>query len=164
MKTLILGMGNPILTDDGIGLILAERLRKRISGADVGANAMIGMDLLDQIIGYDRLFVVDAMTASGSSVGEMKVITETGSFGSLHLFSSHGLNIFDLMDLGRRCGCQVPELAAVYGIEIGKDTAFGTGLTPVLQECLEYLEEEIVRDMELRDESLIIRPAAQSPD
>jgi hydrogenase maturation protease len=154
MRTLILGMGNPILTDDGIGLVMAESLRSKLAGADVAANAMIGLELLDQVTGYDRIFIIDAMTSTGGSVGDMKIISEEGCFGSLHLFSSHGLNIFDLMKLGRECGLHIPELSAVYGIEIGDETAFGSDLTPALRERLDELEREILQDMIARESSL----------
>jgi hydrogenase maturation protease len=151
MKILVLGMGNPILTDDGVGLILAERLQKRIKGAEIAVNAMIGLGLLDQIIGYDKIFIIDAMTSSNGNIGEMRIISETNGYGSLHLFSSHGLNIFDLMELGKRCGYHVPDLAAVYGIEIGTEVAFGMRLTPTLHEHIDNLEEAIINDMLKRE-------------
>lgn len=155
MKILILGMGNPILTDDGIGLIMAERLKNKVQGADVAVNAMIGLNLLDDIIGYDKIFIIDAMTSSGGEIGDMKIITQTNGFGSLHLFSSHGLNIFDLMDLGITCGCHMPELTAVYGIEIGDEVAFGCDLTPTLSQRMESLEEEIISDMVSKEPTLV---------
>lgn len=163
MKILILGMGNPILSDDGIGLRLAERLQKKIRGADVQMNAMVGLNLLDQIIGYDRIFIIDAMTSPGGHIGEMRVITETNGLGSFHLFSSHGINIFDLMDLGKRCGYEVPELAAVYGIEIGNDVAFGKELSLCLQRCLNSLEDTIISDMLGREPSLETIPRRPLP-
>ncbi len=150
-KFLLLGMGNPILSDDGVGLVLAERLQKRIRGADVAANAMIGFDLLEQVIGYDKVFIIDAMSSPDGHIGDLKIITETGGLGSLHLFSSHGLNFFDLMELGKRCGCHVPGLIAVYGIEIGKGASFGMGLTTALNERMARLEEAIIRDMQARE-------------
>jgi len=149
-------MGNPILSDDGVGLVLAERLQKRISGAEAAANAMIGLGLLEQIIGYDKIFIIDAMTLPDGGIGELSVITETGGLGSLHLFSSHGLNIFDLMEIARRCGYHVPDLVAVYGIGIGNETAFGMGLTPALVACIDGLEETILQDMRKKEPLLLI--------
>ena len=146
-KILILGMGNPILSDDGVGLVMAERLRKRIKNAEVAANAMIGLGLLEQIIGYDKVFIIDALTSPDGNIGELKIISENNGCGSLHLFSSHGLNIFDLMELGKRCGYAVPDLVAVYGIDIGNESAFGMRLTPTLHKRMDGLERAIVKDM-----------------
>jgi hydrogenase maturation protease len=155
MKILVLGMGSPILSDDGVGLVLAERLRKRLKGVEVAANPMVGLGLLEQIIGYDKIFIIDATTSAGGKIGEMKIISETDGQGSLHLFSSHGLNIFDLLELGRRCDCPVPDLTAVYGIEIGNEVAFGTGLTPTLGSRIDDLEEAILRDIQNREPLLV---------
>jgi hydrogenase maturation protease len=147
MKILILGMGNPILTDDGVGLLLTERLQKRIVGADVATSPLIGFNLLDQILGYDRIFIIDAMTSRGGIIGDVKIISETNGYGCLHLFTSHGLNIFELMDLGRECGLDIPELAAVYGVEIGEEVAFGHELTPALQKHIDSIEQGILAHM-----------------
>ena len=147
MKTLILGMGNPILSDDGVGLLAAEKLRERVPGADVASSAMIGLSLFDLIIGYDTLFIIDAMTTRDGKLGELKKIGEDDRRGTLHLFSSHGMNIFDLMELGVRCGYDMPRLSAFYGIEIGDEVAFGETLSPALNEKLPVLVEEIIDDI-----------------
>lgn len=147
MKILILGMGNPILSDDGVGLLVAEKLWGRISGADVATSAMIGLSLFDLILGYDTVFIIDAMTTRNGEVGTLRKISERDRCGTLHLFSSHGLNIFDLMELGARCGFEMPRLAAVYGIEIGSELAFGEALSPVLNENLLAITEEIIADI-----------------
>jgi hydrogenase maturation protease len=163
MKILILGMGNPILSDDGVGLLMAERLKERVTGADVAVNPMVGLTLLDQILDYDRVFIIDAMTSSGGTIGDVMVISETGVHGSLHLFSSHGINIFGLMDFGRECGYGMPELAAVYGIEIGNEVAFGNELTPALQSRIDSIEQGIIADMVCREPSLSIATGISSP-
>ncbi|MGA9110002.1 MAG: hydrogenase maturation protease [Smithella sp.] len=147
MKTLILGMGNPILSDDGVGLLAAEKLLDRIPGTDVASSAMIGLSLFDLIIGYDTLFIIDAMTTRAGKLGELKKIGEDDRHGTLHLFSSHGLNIFELMELGVRCGYDMPRLSAVYGIEIGHEVAFGEALSPTLNEKLCAIVEEIIDDI-----------------
>ena len=147
MKTLILGMGNPILSNDGVGLSIAEKLRGKIPQADVALSTMIGLSLFDLIIGYDALFIVDAMTTRDSIIGKMEKISQHGREGTLHLFSSHGLNIFELMDLGVHCGFKMPRLAAVYGIEIGDEVAFGYTLSPALNKKLPVIIEEIIADI-----------------
>jgi hydrogenase maturation protease len=158
MKTLILGMGNPILSDDGVGLSAAEKLRDKIPGTDVASSAMIGLSLFDLIIGYDTLFIIDAMTTRDGKEGELKKIGEDDRHGTLHLFSSHGLNVFELMELGVRCGYDMPRLAAVYGIEIGDEVAFGETLSPVLNEKLPAIVEEIIADI------TVLLPAPSATD
>lgn len=147
MKTLILGMGNPILSDDAVGLALAELLRNKIRGADVAASAMIGLSLFDLIMGYDTVFIIDAMTTKEGKMGELKKIGADDRCGTLHLFTSHGLNVFELMELGVQCGFEMPRLAAVYGVEIGNEVAFDESLSPELCEKLPAIAAEITADM-----------------
>lgn len=145
MKALILGMGNPILSDDGVGLFVAGKLRGRIPRVDVITTAMVGLSVLDEIAGYDTLFLIDAVTTKGRCPGELKKL-EWGE-GSLHLFSSHGLNLPELVQLGQDLGYQMPTVAAIYGIEIGDELDFGERLSPELHEKTQSIVQEILADI-----------------
>jgi hydrogenase maturation protease len=140
-RILILGLGNPILTDDGIGLILTKNLEGKFPGADTTSIILAGLELLDILVGYDYVFLIDAATGTGGEPGELKEISD--GKGALHLFTSHGVNFFDLLILGRDMGLKMPEPAAVFGIEIGNATDFGTSLSPALKSALPSLEEAI---------------------
>jgi len=74
MKTLVVGLGNPILTDDGVGVKVAYEVEKAIAAAPV-ENAGVGdidvieacaggLRLMELMIGYDRLVLIDAFTAA----------------------------------------------------------------------------------------------------
>jgi hypothetical protein len=65
MKTLILGLGNPILRDDGVGLRVAQALRPMLAeahGVEVDENTWGGLRLMERLVGYDRVIVVHRMT------------------------------------------------------------------------------------------------------
>ena len=142
-RILILGLGNPILSDDGIGLLITKNLEGKIPGVDIASITLAGLELLDILVGYDQVFLIDAATGTGGEPGEVKEISD--GKGALHLFTSHGVNFFNLLKLGRDMGLKMPEPAAVFGIEIGNATDFGTALSPALQSALPYLEEEITK-------------------
>jgi hydrogenase maturation protease len=145
MKVLVLGMGNPILSDDGVGLLVAQALEGKIPGVDVVTTEIIGLGVLDILIGYDAVFVIDAATTKGKRIGDLYKLEE--GEGSLHLFSSHGVNFPELMQLGREFGYKMPEVAAIYGIEIGDEAFFGEKLSPELAERLDSIIEEIGADI-----------------
>ena len=140
-RILILGLGNPILSDDGVGLLLTEKLEGKFPGVDTASLTLAGMELLDILAGYDHVFLIDAATGTGGEPGELKEISN--GKGALHLFTSHGANFFDLLKVGRDMGLKMPEPTAVFGIEIGNATDFGTALSPALQSALPSLEEAI---------------------
>jgi hydrogenase maturation protease len=140
-RILILGLGNPILSDDGIGLLLTKNLDGKIPGVECASITLAGLELLDILVGYDHVFLIDAATGTGGEPGELKEL-EDGNC-ALHLFTSHGVNFFEILRLGRDAGLKMPEPAAVFGIEIGNATDFGTALTPPLLSALPYLETAI---------------------
>ncbi|HSR12882.1 MAG TPA: hydrogenase maturation protease [Thermodesulfobacteriota bacterium] len=146
-KTLILGMGNPILSDDAVGLLLARELHGKIGGTDTACSAMVGMDLLELLDGYETVFILDAMTTPGGSAGEWCRVSENDHAGTRHLFSSHGHNIFQLMELGRRCGLRMPRIGGVYGVEIGDEVAFGEDLSPELCSKFPAIADGIAGDI-----------------
>jgi len=64
MRILILGIGNPILTDDAVGILVARQLHG--IGIDVEELAVGGLSLLDYMVGYDKVIVVDAVKRTGA--------------------------------------------------------------------------------------------------
>src|SRR5208283_5326212 len=120
---------------------LTEKLEGKFSGVDTASLTLAGMELLDILAGYDHVFLIDSATGTGGEPGELKEISD--GKGALHLFTSHGANFFDLLKLGRDMGLKMPEPAAVFGIEIGNATDFGTVLSPALLLALPALETAI---------------------
>ena len=147
-RILILGMGNPILSDDGIGLLITKRLEGRIPGVDIASITLAGIELLDILAGYDHVFLIDAATGTGGEPGELTEISD--GKGALHLFTSHGVNFFEILRIGRDSGLKMPDPEAVFGIEIGNATDFGTSLSPALLSALPALEKEITSRIEQR--------------
>jgi hydrogenase maturation protease len=147
MKTLVLGIGNPILSDDGVGLSIARSLKEELEGVDVIAADVSGLNLLDLIQGYDELYVIDALISRGAALGTLRKLPE--GEGGCHFFSSHGLGFFEIMEFGKALGLKIPELSSVYGIEIGEEVAFGRGLSPALldrmAEICRIIREDINR-------------------
>lgn len=141
----IVGLGNPILSDDGVGHRAAAALGKMFSGARVATIPMIGMDLLDLISGHDTLCLVDAMTTGGVSVGTVTRLQEPGK--GLHVASSHGPDLHLVLSLGRSLGLPMPRTILIYGIEIGTEVPYGEALTPALQARLETAVKDIAADM-----------------
>jgi hydrogenase maturation protease len=145
MKNLVLGMGNPILSDDGVGLIVARAMENSIEGVDVITTELVGLHVMDMLVGYDKVFLIDAATTGGKPVGFLQKLD--GGTGSLHLFTSHGLNFPELLQLGKEMGYKMPEVAAIYGIEICDEAYFGEELSRELAEKLDSKIETIRDDI-----------------
>ena len=73
MKTLVLGLGNPILSDDGIGCHVAKFLKDRLKepGVDVMEASLAGLDFLDLLTAYDRAIIIDAIQTGEGTAGQI---------------------------------------------------------------------------------------------
>ncbi|MFC1927886.1 hydrogenase maturation protease, partial [Chloroflexota bacterium] len=67
MKALVLGIGNPILSDDGVGIKVAREVEKNLNDPQITVSeaSAAGLSLLDSILGYDRVIIVDAIQTKG---------------------------------------------------------------------------------------------------
>jgi len=62
MKTLILGVGNPILTDDSVGICVANEIEKfSLPNVEVIETSLAGISLLDYVVEYERLIIIDSI-------------------------------------------------------------------------------------------------------
>lgn len=149
MKTLILGMGNPILGDDGVGIHIVKALEKIFPDFDIITLPLIDLQLLEIIAGYDRLFIVDALAGNSNDIGTVKRVEREKA--TMHLFSSHGIHFIELYKLGIELNYRLPEIRCIYGIAIGRECSFGTSLSPEIMAKRESIIRRIVSDIKKTD-------------
>jgi hydrogenase maturation protease len=141
-RTLVLGMGNPILSDDGFGLVVAERLRALPlpSGVQVMQSEVAGLRLLELMRGFDKVIIVDALK-SGRTPGDI-VRLEGKDFRGGHRYgSAHSIGLATALELGGKLGYQMPAQVVAFAVEAEDVETFGERLSaPVAAAC-----EEVVR-------------------
>jgi len=131
MKTIVLGIGNPILQDDGVGLHVIAALRDQVHSPDVTIETAYtgGMNLLDVIREYEKVILVDAIKHKGSRNGEVKrfVLPEASS---LHSSNPHEVSLSEALLLARRLGEHpLPNEIIVIGIVVENTHDFGEQLS-----------------------------------
>lgn len=135
VKTLVLGLGNPILTDDGVGVYVARAVADQLSRADltVAEASVGGLRLLDRIAGYDRVILVDAVQTPHGTPGEVYRL-RPGDLPTLHSGSSHDLSLTGALALGRRLGFPIPDdqKVVIVAIEVEDVLTFGEQCTPAV--------------------------------
>lgn len=147
-STLVLGMGNPILSDDGVGLIVAQRLRAipMPGEVDVGESEVGGLRLLELMRGYGRVIIIDAIK-SDRAPGEI-VRYEGKDFSGGHRYgSAHSIHLGTVLELGLRLGYPMPDEVVVYAIEAIDIETFGEELSPPVAEAAERVLGMIVAEL-----------------
>jgi len=134
MKTLVVGLGNPILGDDGVGWKVAEDVMKRLpedTSVDVICLSVGGISLMEHLIGYDHAIIVDAF-ATDAPVGSISVLRldQLPNYSAFHTTSSHDTSLQNAMELGRTMGAHVPDDVMIVGIATRQVFDFSEDLSP----------------------------------
>ena len=151
MNTLILGVGNLILTDDGIGIKIAQRLREEKPDLEVietGEAAMAILDLI-AIAGCDKLIIIDSIKTGQGELGELYKFELEDLKPAKDFSSSHGLDIATAFQLGQRLGYSLPEYVSIYAVEIKDNTTFGEECTEGVVERIPFITRQIIEQEKL---------------
>ena len=155
LQTLVLGLGNPILTDDGVGIHVTRAVASRLAfhpdlaeGIRFAEASVGGLRLLEVLTGYDRVILVDAtQTPDGLpgdicqlSLGKSRAVgggdlqssLYRNCSGTLHAGSTHDLSLQGALEWGRQTGMALPDDGdiRIVAIETQDVLTFGESCTP----------------------------------
>jgi hydrogenase maturation protease len=147
MKTLVLGFGNPILTDDAVGIRVAQELE----GPDVtvAATSEAGLAILEEVTGYHRLIIIDSIKTGEGEPGELYKLTLEDLKPKSDFSSSHGLDIATAFKLGESLGYPLPGQVSIYAVEVKDNTTFGEALTPEIEKSIPLIVRQIIEEERL---------------
>jgi len=146
MKTLVLGLGNPILSDDAVGIRIAEGLKEETPAQDVIGTSEAGIALLDYADGYDKLVIIDSVMTEAGKPGELYKLELEDLKPGMNLSSSHGVDIATAFTLGEKLGYSVPKQVTVYAVEIADNTTLGEKCTQKVEERIPFIVRQIVKE------------------
>ncbi|KAA3609458.1 MAG: peptidase M52 [Planctomycetota bacterium] len=140
MKILILGLGNPLLGDDAVGLEVVRRLRERLPSDPeivLEENYNGGLELMECMEGFDRVVLIDAAVTGASP----------GTISSFPLHDcpirrgvySHGMDLATALAVGRAAGAHLPadRHLKILGIEAHDLYDFRLTLSPPVAAAVE---------------------------
>lgn len=147
MNTLVLGIGNVLLRDEGVGVHVVRALEEAElpNGVETLDGGTSGADLIDWIAGRDKVIVVDATSADGrpGTVYRLSVedlIRKTASLGSLHEFG-----FLETYLMARQLGC-APREVVIFGVEPA-DIEFGLELSASVRAQLPRVVELVLKEV-----------------
>ncbi len=144
-KKLVLGVGNDILMDDGIGPYVVEKMRKNnpINEVEYRTTTLGGLDIVDIINGRDQVLFVDAIKTKNGIPGTVYEYTPDDFKETLHLTNLHDISFLSAIELGKRLGFHIPKEITIFAVEIIEDQVFGDHFTPPLQKKLPQILDNI---------------------
>ena len=151
----VIGMGNTLMGDDGVGVKVAEALSRRDLGPDVAvvSGGTEGMALAHHFRESDRVLVVDAIATGDAPGSVFRFTPEDAGITSLRSHTSHGLSLPNIMLAARLQGAS-PDVV-VYAVQIGDITCGFDTLTPEVEAAVSDVADMVAEEaMRLAAESL----------
>jgi len=140
---LVIGLGNPILGDDGVGWIVAEQVQSQLiewqktgrplpQPVEIDLLSLGGLSLMERLVGYRRAIIIDALTTRSQPPGAVFCLEldQLPDYSTGHLSAAHDTSLQTALAVGRSLGVDLPEQIMVVGVEAELNYEFSEQLSP----------------------------------
>ncbi|MFB3896354.1 MAG: hydrogenase maturation protease [bacterium] len=155
MKTLVLGLGNDILCDDGVGIYIANGVEERLKSSnipnqeiEVKTAMLAGFNLLDLLVGYDRVILIDAIKTNQGKVGEIYRLTPDSFKTTPRLFSFHDIDFPTALELGKQLCMPMPSEITIFAIQVQDTETLSETCTPEVNAAIPKVIELVFNALE----------------
>jgi hydrogenase maturation protease len=161
---IVIGLGNPLLGDDGVGWRIVERAAQRYNAsphsypqADFECLSLGGLSLMERLVGYRKAIIVDSITTGKQPEGTLLSFSleDLPALASSYTRSSHDTTLPEAIQVGRMMGAPLPDFITILAVEARRVYEFSEELTPAVaaaipraeQMILDLLVEEAAHDL-----------------
>jgi len=158
-KTLIIGLGNPILTDDGVGVKVAQELEKIVDltkhpGLTITEASAGGLRLMEVMLGYDRVVLIDAFylkpdTTSPGKIHHLSLDDLRSVSPTQHSTSAHDTSLVTALDAAEQMGYSIPHEFSIYAVEVENILDFSETPTPAVAAAIPIVVDRILAELAL---------------
>ena len=152
-------MGNPILGDDKAGLLVAQKLKEKLSDNHPNINIIEysgnAMKLAEMMLGYDRVLIADCFKAETSSndrdiiILSYKKETESGEFNALE---PHDIDLFSALNLLRKFfPDEIPDEIKIFGIKCNSSFTFSEEISEKTAHLIDRVVNLILNEVEVKN-------------
>ncbi len=142
-SNVVLGLGNTMHGDDGIGIYVMEQLRDDILPfADVYVTEEMGLSLLDFLSGYQQAIIVDSVKTDTGTEGQVHCFG-LRDFAALPYCGCHQVGLPEMSLLAKKMGIPFPSSVYILGIEINDPYQVSNSLSPAMQQKLPELVQQV---------------------
>lgn len=156
MRTLIIGLGNPFLTDDGVGVLVAnqvqDQLREKFDNNVTIIEASVGgLRLMETMEGYDEVILIDAIIREkGNQPGKIQRMTLEDLqhiSPTQHSASAHDTSLITALKAGELMGLRLPKEIVIFAIEVENVMDFSEVPTPAVQKAIPLVTQAVLEEL-----------------
>ena len=142
--TLVIGLGNPILGDDGVGWHVAEDVHSRLENSAIAQHVVIerlsvgGLGLMERMIGYGRAIVIDAISTGDQLEGSLSYfpLSVLPDYSAGHTTSAHDTSLQNALKIAEEMDFNVPKEIWIVAIEARRTNVFSDVLSPPIEDAV----------------------------
>jgi len=142
-------MGNPILSDDGAGIKVVREVGKNLDDPQIiiSETSAGGLSLLDSIVGYDKVIIIDTIQTEKGKVGQIyRMKPEDFSFAK-HFSSPHQINLITALELGKMLNLGMPQEITILAVEAKDVSNFGERCTPEVERAIPEVVKMVLKEL-----------------
>lgn len=149
-QILILGLGNDILKDDGIGPRLAVELKTKITDPLITYEiaAVGGMELIEMIRDFHHVIIIDSIKTRDGIPGSVYNLTPSDFKETLHISNLHDISFLTALKMAKSLGIYITDKIDIIAIEIVEDMEFGLDYTPAIQQKIGKIKSQVFHMVE----------------
>jgi hydrogenase maturation protease len=134
-RTLVVGLGNPILGDDGVGWHVVDAVEQGIGirgDVSIERASLGGLALMELLLGFERAVIVDAAHTGRRAVGTVtsQSLADLPDPAAGYTSSAHDTSLATALETGRALGAVLPHDVEVVTVEIPPAFEFSESLSP----------------------------------
>jgi len=143
---LVIGLGSPIMTDDAIGLKVAETIESmRLDNVEVMQEAIGGLDIIPMIMGYRNVIIVDAIKTGACEPGTVIIFNPEDFEPTVANASAHEINLATAMHMGRQLEPDSMPLSIRFvAVEVADIMTVGETMTEAVVNALPSAAEAVL--------------------
>ena len=162
-KLLILGIGNTVMADDGVGVKIIHHLQNHYTFPDnveILDGGTLGLDLLPKLESLDRLILVDAIETGREPGAWVRLAGEELPIALETKLSPHQMGVKDLLAVSQLMG-HTPGNMVLYGIQ-PKSIEMDTELTPEVSAAMEPVLHTLLDELQSIGVVAVKRPVEKA--
>ncbi len=142
-------MGNPILSDDGVGIQVARAIQEKVDQPEITVleNSSGGLDLLEILSGYEKAIIIDAIQTPTGKAGQIYRLEPETLKQTRYTTSPHDVNLATALALGNKLCLDLPRQIIIYAIEVLDTVNFNEKCTPEVNDAIPVCTEMVIREL-----------------
>lgn len=141
-RNIVVGMGNSILSDDGLGCYLTQRLQQDNGDYHIVTTNTSGFNLVDYIIEKDRAIFIDSIITGRYKPGQV-ITFNLKDFKNCQPFSIHSTDLINAIELYRQFNLPIPPHILFIAVEVKDNFTFKEDFSPEIKQNIDIIYDQV---------------------